>query len=80
MLLFLCSQPGKAGIQWMVGAQERLFAVENRPVGRIGIIDALDLAGAKRELDAAPKRRMRIGLEVGIDRIRNLAGMPLDLG
>jgi hypothetical protein len=80
VLFFLSRQAAELLASRVVWQEEPLLAVENRRVGRIGIIEALDLAGAKRELDAAPKRRMRIGLEVGIDRIRNLAGMPLDLG
>jgi hypothetical protein len=48
-------------------------------INRILIVEALDLARAERELDAAQKRRMGISLEFGMDQIRNLAGMPVQI-
>jgi hypothetical protein len=63
----------------VIGRQKRLLAVQDRRVVAGGIIEAIDLASAKRELDAAPQGRVRIGLEIGINEVRNLAGMPVQL-
>jgi hypothetical protein len=53
--------------------------VEDRRVCRAGIFQALDLTGAERELDAVQECRAGIGFEVGVNQIRNLAGMPVQL-
>ena len=79
MLLFLGRQSGETGMQRMVGREECLLPVQDGRVGRAAVFEALDLAGAERELDAAQKRRVGIGLEVGIDQIRDLAGMSVEL-
>ena len=53
--------------------------MQDRRVGAGGVIEAIDLAGAERELDAAQQGRVRVGLEVGIDEVRNLAGLAVQL-
>jgi hypothetical protein len=63
----------------MIGRQKRLLPMQDRRVGTGGIIEAVDLAGAKRKLDAAEQGRVRIGLEIGINEVRNLARLPVQL-
>ena len=79
MLRLLSRQSGETGMQRMVGRHERLLAMKNGRVGRAGIFKALDLAGAEQDSDAPAKCGVGIGLEVGIDQVRNLAGMPVQL-
>ena len=66
-------QPGELGVEGMIGRQKRLLAMQDRRVCAGGVIEAIDLAGAERELDAALERRVRVGLEIGINEVRNLA-------
>ncbi len=75
LLLFLSRQPGESGMKRMVGRQECLCAVQDGRGGGTGVVEALNLASAERELDAAYECRVWVGLEVGIDQVRNLAGM-----
>jgi hypothetical protein len=58
---------------------ERLLAMQDRRVCAGGVIEAIDLASAERQLDAAPQGRMRVGLEIGVGQVRNLAGMAVQL-
>jgi hypothetical protein len=58
----------------MIGRQERLLAVENRWMRAGGVIEAVDLAGGKRELDDALECQVRVGVEIGERGVRNLAG------
>ena len=44
-----------------------------------GVVDALDLARPQVELDAPQQGRVRVGLEVGVDEIRDLARVPVQL-
>jgi len=77
VILFLCREPRESAMKRMVGRQECLLAVQDGRVGGAGIVEALDLAGAERELDAAGACRVRVGLEVGMGQTRNLAGMAV---
>src|SRR5262249_44888039 len=43
------------------------------------VIGALDLARAQIELNAPQERRMGIGLEVGVDEVRDLVGMAVEV-
>jgi hypothetical protein len=79
VLFLLLRQSGELGVQGVIARQKRLLAVQDRRVGAGGIIEAIDLASAKRQLRAAPQGRVRVGLEIGINEIRNLAGMPVQL-
>jgi hypothetical protein len=62
-----------------VGRQEGLLAVEDLRVRAPGEIDALDRAGSQVQLDAPQQGRVRVGLEVGVDEIRDLARMKYAL-
>jgi hypothetical protein len=79
VFFLLLGQPGELGAEGMIGRQKRLLAMENRRIRAGGIIEAVDLAGAERELDAAMETRVRVGLEFGIDEVRNLTGMAVQL-
>ena len=48
-------------------------------MGAGGEFQAVDLTGTERELDAPEQCRVRIGLEVGIDEVRDLAGVTVQL-
>ena len=79
MLHFLLAQPGELGVKRMIRRQERLLAVQDWRVGTGGVIEAVDLAGTERELDAPQKGRVRVGLEVGIDEVRDFAGLAVQI-
>ena len=53
--------------------------MEDRRVRAGGVIEAVDLAGPQRELDAPQQGRVRVGLEIGIDEVRDLAGLAVQL-
>ena len=61
------------------GRQERLLAVQHRRVRARRVVGALDLAGPQVELDAAEQGRVRVGVEVGIGQVRDLARMAVEL-
>ena len=63
----------------VIGQQERLLAVQDRRVRARGIVGALDLAGAQIELDASKQRRVRVGVEIRIGQVRDLARMAVQL-
>jgi hypothetical protein len=77
--LLLPGQPLELRPSWVVGEQECLLAVQDRRVRARRIIGALDLAGAEIELDASDERRVRVGDEVGIDEVGDLAGLAVEL-
>jgi hypothetical protein len=79
VFFLLLGQPGELGVKRMIGREECLLAMENRRIPAGGIVEAVDLAGAERELDAALERRVRVGLEIGIDEVRNLARLTVQL-
>jgi hypothetical protein len=66
-------------VQRVIARQERLLAMQDRRVSACGIVKAIDLASAQRELDAVPQGRVRVGLEVGINEVRNFAGLAVQL-
>jgi hypothetical protein len=79
-VLFLwLGQPGELGVEGMIRRQECLLAMEDRRIGTRGVIEAIDIAGAERELDAALEFRVRVGLNIGINEVRNLARLPVQL-
>jgi hypothetical protein len=53
--------------------------MEDGRVRAVRIVVAVELAAAERQLDAAEQGRMRVGLELGINQVRNLPGMPIQL-
>src|SRR5690242_19331713 len=53
--------------------------MEDGRVRALRIVVAVELAGAERQLDAAEQGRMRVGLELGINQVRNLPRMPMQL-
>jgi hypothetical protein len=66
LFLLLGSQPGESGMQRLLRREERLLAVEHRRICGAGILQALDLAGAERQLDASYKCRVEIRDQIGI--------------
>jgi hypothetical protein len=79
VFLILLGQPGELGVERMIGREECLLATEDRRISAGGVIEAVALAGAELELDAALERRVRVGLEIGINDVRNLAGLAAKL-
>jgi hypothetical protein len=78
-LLLLGGQPLELRPPRVVGQQERLLAVQHRRVGARRILATLDRAGPQVELDAAQQGRVRVGVEVGIGQVRDLARMAVEL-
>ncbi len=79
VLFLLLGQSGEPGHQRVPGREERFLAVEDGGIGALGVVEAVDLPRPQRELDAAEQGRVRVGLEVGIDQVRDLPGMPVQL-
>jgi len=73
----LPGQPGELGSQCVPGWEERFLAVEDGWIGAPGVVEAVELPRPERELDAAQQGRVRVGLEVGIDQVRDLPRMPV---
>ena len=48
-----CVNRANLACKRMIARQERLLAMQDRRVGAGGVVKAIDLAGAERELDAA---------------------------
>jgi hypothetical protein len=66
VFFFLLGQPGEFGVEGMIGRQKRLLPMQDRRVRARSVIEAVNPAGTERELDAALKCRVRVGLEIGI--------------
>ena len=79
VLFLLLGQPRELGVEGMIGRQKRLLAMEDRRIRAGGVIEAIDLACRDRELDATQQRRVRVGLEFGVDEIRDLARLAVQL-
>jgi hypothetical protein len=60
--------------QGIVRQDECPLTVQYRRIRTGGVIEAVDLAGGKRELDDALECRVRVGVEIGERGVRNLAG------
>jgi hypothetical protein len=73
VFFLLFGQRGELGVERMIGRQERLIAVEDRWIGAGSVVEAIDLAGAERELCATLACGVRAGLNIGINEVRNLA-------
>ena len=79
MFFLLLGQSRKLGMEGMISRQKRLLAMEDRRIRAGGVFPAVDLAGAEREPDAALEYGVRVGLEIGINEVRNLAGFAVQL-
>ncbi len=79
VLLLLLGQPGEFGQQSVPGREERFLAVEDGGIGTLGVVEAVELPRPQRELDAAQQARVRVSLEVGIDQLRDLPRIPVQL-
>ena len=51
VFLLSLGQPGDLGVEQVIGRQERFLAIEDRRIRAGGVVEAVDLAGAERELD-----------------------------
>ncbi len=76
---FMAGEARELGRERMMRREERFLAVEYRWVGALGVVEAIDLPRPERELDAPQQGRVRVGLEIGIDQVRDLARMPVQL-
>jgi hypothetical protein len=74
VFFLLLGQPGEFGVEGMIGRQKRVFAMQDRRVRTHRVIEAVNLAGAERELDDALECRVRVGVEIGEREVRSLAG------
>lgn len=79
VFLFLLGQPGEFGHELVPGVKERFLAVEDGGIGARRVVVAVELPRPERELDAAEQGRVRVGLEVGIDQVRDLPRVPVQL-
>ena len=79
VFFFLLGQPGELDRQWVPGWEERFLAVEDGGIGARRVVVAVELPRPEQELDAAEQGRVRVGLEVGIDQVRDLPRMPVQL-
>ena len=79
VFFLLPSEPGEFGHQRVPGWKDRFLAVEDRGIGALSVVEAVELPRPQRELDAAKQGRVRVGLEVGIDQVRDLPRMPVQL-
>ena len=53
--------------------------MRDRRVCAGSVVKAIDLASAKRKLYASKQGRVRVGLEIGINKVRNLARLAVQL-
>jgi hypothetical protein len=65
----LLGQSGELGAERMIGREECLLAMENRRISAGGVIEAVNLAGAERELGASTQGRVRVCVELGINEV-----------
>src|SRR5271157_5118458 len=72
VFFLLLGQSGEPGHQRVPGWEERFLAVEDGGIGALCVVVAIELPRPQRELDAAEQGRVRVGLEVGIDQVRDL--------
>jgi hypothetical protein len=77
--LFLLGQPAEFAVEWVLRMEKRFLAVQNLGIGGGGEVETVQLPCAQRQPDGAQQGRMRIGLEVGVDEVGNLAGPPMNL-
>jgi hypothetical protein len=63
----------------MIGRQKRLLTVQDRRVVAGSVIETFNLACPEAQLDTAQQGRVRVGLEIGINEVRNLARLPVQL-
>jgi hypothetical protein len=77
--LLLAGEPLELRSERVLGPQEGLLAVQDRRVLAPGVIEALDGAGPQVQLDAPQQGRVRVGLEVGVDEIGDLARLAVQL-
>jgi hypothetical protein len=66
VFFFLLGQLGEFGVEWVLGCEHGFLAVEDRRVGARLVFEAIDLAGAERELDAAEQGGVGVGFEVRV--------------
>jgi hypothetical protein len=71
VLFLLLGQPGEPGHQRVPGWEERFLAVEDGGIGARCVVNAVELPRPQRELDASEQGRVRVGLDVGIDQVRD---------
>ena len=79
VVFLLLGEPGEFGHQRVPRWKERFLAVEDGGIGALGVAEAVELPRPERELDAAEQGWVRAGGEVGIDQVRDLPRMPVQL-
>jgi len=66
VFLLLAAESHELLVEWVLRMEKSLFTMQNRRVGSVRVIVALNLASPERELDAPKKRWVRIRFESGI--------------
>jgi hypothetical protein len=79
VFFFLLGQPGEFGVEWVIGWEESLIAMKDRRVCAGLVFEAVDLAGAEGELDAAEQGGVGAGFEVGVGEVGGFCGMAVEL-
>ncbi len=79
VFLLLLGQSHKLRVEWVIGCEEGLLTVKNWRVGAGLVFEAVDLAGAERELDAAEQSGVGVGFEVGVGEVGDVSGMAVEL-
>ena len=79
VFLLLPGQPSEFGHERVPGWKERFLAVEDGGIGARCVVVAVELPRPERELDATKQGWVRVGVEFGIDQVRDLPRMPVQL-
>ena len=79
LLLLLLSKPGEFGMERMIVQQKRLLAVQDRWIGALSIVGAIDLPRSEVDADRSQQGRVRIALEVRINKVRKFARPAMNL-
>ena len=79
MLFLLSCQTRKLAMQRMIGRQKRLLAMQDRRVGALAVVVAIDLPRPQVHPDRSQQDRVRVIVEIGINQVRELARPPMDL-
>ena len=79
VFFFLLGQLGEFGVEWVIGWEEGLFAMQDWRVGAGLVFEAIDLAGAEREFDATEQGGVGVGFEVGVGEVGEFSGMAMEL-
>ena len=80
MFFFLLGQLGEFGVEWVIEVRAKV-SLRWRIGGLVRglVFEAIDLAGAEGELDAAEQGGVGVGFEVGVGEVGDFSGMAMEL-